>query len=124
VPHLLVKKVELEGDDLVDAAPGFDSRTTEPIVSFRFNANGTRRFAQITQEHVGHPFAIVLDSDVLSVPIIREPIVGGSGQISGSFTVEDAYTIAMLLRSGALPGRLVVIERQVVEPEDKAGTKS
>jgi preprotein translocase subunit SecD len=77
--------------------------------------------AQITQENVGRPFAIVLDNDVLSVPILREPILGGSGQISGSFTLEDANTIAMLLRSGTLPGRLIVIEQQVVEPEGKAG---
>jgi preprotein translocase subunit SecD len=116
VPLLLLKRVALEGDDIVDAAPGFDQRTNEPIVTFRFNASGTRRFAQVTQENVGHPFAIVLDNDVLSVPVIREPILGGSGQISGSFSLEDANAIAVLLRSGMLPGRLIVVEQQVVEP--------
>ena len=124
VPHLLLKQAALAGDDIVDAAPGFDQRTNEPIVSFRFNANGTRRFAQLTQDNVGRPFAIVLDNDVLSAPIIREPILGGSGQISGRFTVQDAHSIALLLRSGTLPGRLSVVEQQVVEPEGEAGKKS
>ena len=72
---------------------------------------------------MGRPFAIVLDDDVLSVSIIREPILGGSGQISGSFTLEEANTIAMLLRSGTLPGHLTVVEQQVVEPEGKAGNE-
>jgi preprotein translocase subunit SecD len=120
LPHLLRKQVLLEGDDIVDAAPGFDQRTNEPIVTFRFNSNGTRRFARITEENIGKPFAIVLDDDVLSAPIIREPILGGSGQISGSFTVEDANAIAVLLRSGTLPGRLTVVAQQVHEPEGSA----
>jgi len=123
VPYLLLKQVAMEGGEIIDAAPGFDQRTREPIASFRFNASGTRRFAQITQENVGRPFAIVLDDDVLSVSIIREPILGGSGQISGSFTLEEANTIAMLLRSGTLPGHLTVVEQQVVEPEGKAGNE-
>jgi preprotein translocase subunit SecD len=115
-PLLLVKGIAMEGDDIVDAAPGFDQVTKEPIVIFRFNASGTRRFAQVTEANVGRPFAVVLDNDVLAAPVIREPILGGSGQISGRFTLEDAYTVAMLLRSGTLPGRLVVIEQQAVEP--------
>jgi len=119
IPVLLLKQVVMSGDDIVDASPGFDQRTNEPIVSFRFNGNGTRRFAQVTQENVGRPFAIVLDNDVLSEPIIREPILGGSGQISGNFTPQDAYGIAMLLRSGTLPGRLTVVEQQVVEPNSE-----
>ena len=106
--------------DINDAAPGFDARTREPIVTFRFNANGTRRFAQITQENVGRPFAVVLDDEVLSAPIIREPITGGSGQISGNFTVEDANRIAMVMRSGTLPGHVMLVERQVVAPQGKA----
>ena len=77
----------VSGEDLTDAQPGFDQRTSEPIVTFRFNTNGARRFAQATQENVGRPFAIVLDNEVISAPVIREPILGGSGQISGSFTV-------------------------------------
>ena len=75
----------------------------------------------ITEENVGKPFAIVVDDDVLSVAVIREPILGGSGQISGNFTLQDAATIAMLLRSGTLPGRLSVVDRQVAAPADNAG---
>jgi preprotein translocase subunit SecD len=123
VPLLLRKQVLLEGDDIADAAPGFDQRTNEPIVTFRFNANGARRFAHITQENIGRPFAVVLDSDVLAVPIIREPILGGSGQISGGFTLEEANTTAVLLRSGTLPGRLTVVEEQLVAPEGKAAQR-
>jgi preprotein translocase subunit SecD len=120
-PYLVFKQVVMEGGEIVDAAPGFDQRTNQPIVSFRFSANGTRRFAEITRDNIGQPFAIVLDNEVLSAPVIREPILGGSGQISGNFTLEDANTVAMLLRSGALPGRLLVIEQQVVEPDAAAG---
>src|SRR5205807_10453230 len=89
-------------------------RTSEPIVSFRFNNAGARRFAQVTTENVGKPFAIVLDNEVLSAPVIREPILQGSGQISGSFTVESATKLAILLRAGALPAKLTVIEQRVV----------
>jgi protein-export membrane protein SecD len=112
VPFLVHKRAILTGRDLVDAQPGFDARTSEPIVSFRFNANGARRFAQATQENVGKPFAIVLDNEVISAPIIREPILGGSGQISGSFTVQSANDLAIMLRSGELPGRLMLIEQR------------
>ena len=80
----------MSGEDLVDAQPGFDSRTNEPIISFRFNQSGARKFGSFTKDNVGAPFAIVLDNKVLSAPVIREPILGGSGQISGSFTVESA----------------------------------
>jgi preprotein translocase subunit SecD len=102
------------GEELVDAQPGFDQRTSEPIVSFKFNLNGARRFAQVTQENVGRPFAIVLDDEVISAPVIREPILGGSGQISGSFTVEQANDLSILLRAGALPAKLTPIEQRVV----------
>jgi preprotein translocase subunit SecD len=110
LPYRVYKRVMLTGRDLVDAQPGFDVRTSEPIVSFRFNANGARQFAQVTQENVGKPFAIVLDNEVISAPIIREPILGGTGQISGSLTVQSANDMAILLRSGELPGELTVIE--------------
>lgn len=111
-PYLVHKRAALTGRDLVDARPAFDVRTNEPIINFRFTADGARRFAQLTQENVGKPFAIVLDNEVLSAPIIREPILGGSGQISGNFTVEDAFNMAVLLRAGELPGRLTVIEQR------------
>jgi len=111
-PYLVYKRAVLTGRDVVDAQPAFDARTSEPVLNFKFNANGTRRFAQATQENVGKPFAIVLDNEVLSAPIIREPILGGSGQISGNFTVQDAADMAILLRTGELPGRLTVIEQR------------
>jgi preprotein translocase subunit SecD len=113
-PYVIEKRIVVSGEDLTDAQPGFDQRTSEPIVSFRFNTNGARRFAQATQENVGRPFAIVLDNEVISAPVIREPILGGSGQISGSFTVQQANDLAILLRAGALPAPLQVIEQRVV----------
>ncbi|HEY7246732.1 MAG TPA: protein translocase subunit SecD [Xanthobacteraceae bacterium] len=113
-PYLLEKRVIVSGEELTDAQPGFDQRTSEPIVSFKFNTSGARKFAQVTQENVGRPFAIVLDNEVISAPVIREPILGGSGQISGNFTVESANNLAILLRAGALPAKLTVIEQRVV----------
>lgn len=113
-PYLVEKRVLVSGDELTDAQPGFDQRTNEPIVSFRFNTSGARKFAQVTQESVGKPFAIVLDNKVISAPVIREPILGGSGQISGSFTVQSANDLAILLRAGALPAKLTPIEQRVV----------
>ncbi len=115
-PYLIEKRVLVSGEDLTDAQPGFDQRSGEPIVSFRFNSNGARRFAQVTQENVGRPFAIVLDNEVISAPVIREPILGGSGQISGGFTVEQANDLAILLRAGALPAPLTIIEERTVGP--------
>src|ERR1700754_2843704 len=115
-PYVIKKQVLVSGGDLTDAQPGFDQRTGEPIVSFRFNTSGSRKFAQATLENVGQPFAIVLDDEVISAPVIREPILGGSGQISGSFTVESANNLAILLRAGALPAPLTVIEERIVGP--------
>ncbi len=115
-PYLVEKRVLVSGGDLTDAQPGFDQRTSEPIVSFRFNTAGARKFAQVTQENVGKPFAIVLDNEVISAPVIREPILGGSGQISGSFTVQSANDLAILLRAGALPAPLTIIEERTVGP--------
>jgi preprotein translocase subunit SecD len=116
VPYVIQKRIMVSGEDLTDAQPGFDQRTSEPIVTFRFNSNGARRFAQVTQENVGRPFAIVLDNEVISAPVIREPILGGSGQISGNFTVEQANDLAILLRAGALPAPLTIIEERTVGP--------
>ena len=115
-PYLIERRVLVSGEDLTDAQPGFDQRNGEPIVTFRFNNNGARRFAQVTQENVGRPFAIVLDNEVISAPVIREPILGGSGQISGSFTVQGANDLAILLRAGALPAPLTIIEERTVGP--------
>src|SRR5882757_6901331 len=115
-PYVIKKQVLVSGGDLTDAQPGFDQRSGEPIVSFRFNTSGSRKFAQATSENVGQPFAIVLDNKVISAPVIREPITGGSGQISGSFTVQAANDLAILLRAGALPAPLTVIEERTVGP--------
>jgi preprotein translocase subunit SecD len=115
-PYVIERRVMVSGEDLVDAQPGFDQRTREPIVSFRFNNSGGRRFAQVTQENVGKPFAIVLDNEVISAPVIREAILGGAGQISGNFTVQGANDLAILLRAGALPAPLTIIEERTVGP--------
>jgi preprotein translocase subunit SecD len=114
--YLIEKRVLVSGADLVDAQPGFDPRTNEPVVNFRFNSAGARKFAEATQANVGKPFAIVLDNKVISAPVIREPILGGSGQISGSFTVQSANDLAILLRAGALPAPLTIIEERTVGP--------
>src|SRR5215471_6897391 len=114
--YLIEKRVLVSGADLVDAQPGFDQRTNEPVVNFRFNSAGARKFAEVTQANVGKPFAIVLDNKVISAPVIREPILGGSGQISGNFTVQSANDLAILLRAGALPAPLTIIEERTVGP--------
>ena len=114
IPYVLKDQVMVSGENLVDAQPGFDSRTGEPVVTFRFDSAGAKRFGKVTQENVGLPFAIVLDGKVISAPVIREPILGGTGQISGNFTVQRANDLAVLLRSGALPAKLTVIEERTV----------
>ena len=110
------KQVMVQGEDLTDAQPGFDQRTSEPVVNFRFNLRGGQKFADVTQRNVGKPFAIVLDNKVISAPRIISPITGGSGQISGRFTVEQANNLAVLLRAGALPAKLTTIEERTVGP--------
>jgi preprotein translocase subunit SecD len=116
VPYVVKKQVLVSGGELTDAQAAFDQRTNEPIVNFRFNSSGARKFAQATTENVGQPFAIVLDNAVISAPVIREPITAGSGQISGNFTVQSANELAILLRAGALPAPLTVIEERTVGP--------
>src|SRR3977135_4320213 len=116
IPYVIKKQVLVSGGDLTDAQPGFDQRSGEPIVSFKFNTSGSRKFAQATWDNVGQPFAIVLDNEVISAPVIREPITGGSGQISGSFTVQAANDLSVLLRAGALPAPLTVVEERTVGP--------
>ena len=115
--YVVKRKVEVAGDNLVDAQPGYDQRGGMPVVNFRFDTVGGKRFAEITQQAVGQPFAIVLDNKVLSAPVIREPILGGSGQISGNFTTQSANDLAVLLRAGALPAPLKVVEERTVGPD-------
>jgi preprotein translocase subunit SecD len=113
-PYLIEKRVVVSGRDLVDAQVAFDQRTQEPVVSMRFNASGAKRWARATTDNVGRPFAIILDNKVISAPRINEPITGGQSQISGNFTVQSANDLAILLRAGALPADLTVIEQRVV----------
>ncbi len=110
------RRIIVQGEDLVDAQPSFDSRTGEPIVNFRFNVRGAQRFGQATTENVGRLLAIVLDKKVISAPRIQTAITGGSGQISGRFTVEQANNLAILLRAGALPAPLTIVEERTVGP--------
>ena len=112
----MLKQVIVQGEDLTDAQPGFDSQGGGPVVNFRFNIRGGQRFGQATTESVGKLFAIVLDNEVISAPVIRSPITGGSGQISGRFTVAEVTNLSTLLRAGALPAKLTIIEERTVGP--------
>jgi len=113
--YLLRKRVIVSGNMLVDAQATFQNN--EPVVSFRFDSAGAKRFGDATKENVGKPFAIVLDNRVISAPVIREPILGGSGIISGSFTVQSASDLALLLRAGALPAPITILEERTVGPD-------
>ena len=107
-------RLALSGEHLVSAAAGFDQQTGQPIVTFRFDTAGAMEFGRITSDNVGQQFAIVLDGEVLTAPVIQQPILGGSGQITGRFTPEETQTLAVLLTSGALPASLEVIEERSV----------
>ncbi len=104
------------GEDLVDAQPTFD-QNGRPAVNFRFNPSGARAFGDYTAENIGSPFAIVLDEEVISAPVIQDHIPGGSGIITGSFTVEESTQLAVLLRAGALPAGLTFLEERTIGPE-------
>jgi len=113
--YVVRKRVMVGGDTLVDAQATFQNN--EPVVSFKFDSVGGKKFGDATRENVGKPFAIVLDSKVISAPVIREPILGGSGIISGSFTVQSASDLALLLRAGALPAPISILEERTVGAE-------
>lgn len=116
IAYLLQRRAILRGEDLADAQLGFDQRNNEPLVVFRFNGQGARTFGDFTSQNVGRPFAILLDDNVLSAPVINEPILGGSGQISGNFTAESANDLAVLLSAGALPASFDFVEERTVGP--------
>ncbi len=116
IPYVVSKRPVLRGEDLADAQLGFDHRTNEPLVVFRFNGNGARVFGEFTSQNVGRPFAVVLDQTILSAPVINEPILGGSGQISGNFTAQSANDLAVLLSAGALPASFNFVEERTVGP--------
>lgn len=111
---IVKKRALITGDMLTDSQAAFNQNA--PVVTFRFNAIGTSRFCEVTRENVGKPFAIVLDGEVISAPVIRDKICGGSGEISGGFTVKEAADLSLLLRAGALPAPLNVVEERSVGP--------
>lgn len=115
LPYLVREEAPLSGEDLIDAQTAFD-QSNQPVVTFRFNTSGARTFGRLTQANVDRRFAVVLDNEVLTAPVIREPIVGGSGQISGGFSVDSANDLAIQLRAGALPAELIVVEERTVGP--------
>lgn len=116
---LVHKEAIVSGDDLTNAYAGYDSRAGglgERAVDFEFNSRGAAAFARVTRENIGKPFAIVLDNKVISAPVIRSEIPGGRGQITGNFSVDEVNRLALLLRSGALPAKLSIIEERSVGP--------
>ncbi len=110
------RQVMVSGEEITGASQGY-GQSNEPVVTLQFNSSGARKFARVTQENVGKPFAIILDGIVLSAPNINEPILGGSAQISGSFTVESANNLAISLKSGSLPVDLTVVQENTVGPD-------
>jgi protein-export membrane protein SecD len=108
-------RATVDGADLTDAQPSFDQRN-QPVVTFRFNAKGAQRFGNLTKDNVGKPFAIVLDKVVQSAPVINEPILGGTGQISGNFSTVETGNLSIVLKSGALPAKLNIVEERTVGP--------
>ncbi|MFN3725603.1 MAG: protein translocase subunit SecD [Allosphingosinicella sp.] len=111
------RRAIVTGDQVADAQQAFDQQSGEPVVTIRFDGAGGQRFARATQQNVGRPFAIILDNIALSAPVIQEPILGGTAQIAGSFTVESANQLAISLRSGRLPVELRVVEERTVGPD-------
>jgi len=114
--YVLERAPVVTGEQLVDAQPDFD-QNGRPAVSFRFNPTGARQFGDYTAENIGNPFAIVLDNEVISAPVIQSHIPGGSGIITGNFTVEESTQLAVLLRAGALPAGLEFLEERTIGPE-------
>ncbi|MDX8440743.1 SecDF P1 head subdomain-containing protein [Mesorhizobium australafricanum] len=110
VPYLVEDRVLVSGDSVLDAKATHDSSTEQFVVAFRLDSKGTQRFKWATTRNIGKPFAVILDDQVISAPIIREPIEHGTVQISGNFTAASAKEFAVLLRTGALPARLTIVE--------------
>ncbi len=114
---MVSKRIILSGDNLVDAQPRMDSQSNQTVVSFSLDRVGAKKFAKATSSGVGKKLAIILDGKIISAPNIVEPIVGGSGQITGDFTFQSATDLALLLRSGALPAPMMIIEERTVGPD-------
>lgn len=115
--EVLRRQVMISGEQLINAQQSYDPQDNQPVVSIRFDSGGSSTFAKVTAQNVGKRFAMVLDGKVLSAPSINEPILGGSAQISGSFSVASANALAISLRSGALPVKMTVVEERTVTPE-------
>jgi len=115
-PYLLKKRTELSGSEIADARVSIDSQFNEYAVTLKFNSKGARKFDKLTAAHVGERFAIILEDVVTSAPVIRERIAGGSAQITGSFTPEEAHDLAIILRAGALPAPVKVVEERSIGP--------
>ncbi|WP_422061693.1 protein translocase subunit SecD [Sphingopyxis sp.] len=115
--EILRRQVMISGEQLINAQQSYDQQSGQPVVTIRFDSGGSSTFAKVTAQNVGKRFAMVLDGKVLSAPSINEPILGGSAQISGSFTVASANNLAISLRSGALPVKMTVVEERTVTPE-------
>ena len=111
------KRVVMSGDNLINAQPSFDNQNNQAIVNFTLDRVGAKKFGRITTKNVGKKLAIILDNKIISAPVMREPILGGSGQISGDFTFQSATDLALLLRSGALPAPINIIEERTVGPD-------
>ncbi len=116
-PAYLVKRRAVVTGEMLTSASGGHDENNQPDINFAFDGQGTRRFAETTAQNIGKPFAIVLDKHVISAPVIRSAITGGSGQITGNFTEESAHNLALLLKSGALPAPLNVVEQHTVGAE-------
>ena len=114
---IVSKRIILSGDNLVDAKPSMNTQTNETVVSFTLDRVGAKKFGKATSSGVGKRLAIILDGKIISAPSVREPIIGGAGQISGNFTFQSATDLALLLRSGALPAPLNIIEERTVGPD-------
>jgi preprotein translocase subunit SecD len=114
--YVVEKSSVVSGEELVDAQPSFD-QNNRPAVSFRFNPTGARKFGDYTANNIGSPFAIVLDNEVISAPVIQSHIPGGSGIITGNFNVEESTKLAILLRAGALPAEMTFLEERTIGPE-------
>ena len=111
------KRIVLSGDNLINAQPFYDKQTNQTVVNFTFDRSGSKKFARTTTNNVGRRLAIILDNKIISAPVVRESIVGGNGQISGDFTFQSATDLALLLRSGALPAPLNIIEERTIGPD-------
>ena len=111
------KKIIMSGENLIDAQPRVDNQSNNPMVSFTLDRYGAQKFGKVTTNNIGKRLAIVLDNKIISAPVIREAITGGSGTISGNFSFQEVTDLALLLRSGALPTPINIVEERTVGPD-------